>query len=255
MALRICMLMLALLLAGTARADDAAPTEWTGRSAIPLARHDGSIALFGESRIGLGHDLQLGAHAIGLVAPHASLLYRFAHHGRVHGAARLGLAYPYPMLALFTGSGALALLPADRRSPQALMIDLGARLTIDAGRRQWFTVESTVVVAPRFTKPDSTILDFPFFYPRFAALESSAVARLGLTGEGVVAGPVRWVGALDYWFLPVVDRGFAFEQRAGFAVVTRRRLTLELGGRSSYARYPVGLRFHVTPYFDLLVRW
>lgn len=255
MALRALSLAFVLLAAGAVHAQEAPPTEWTGRSAIPLPRHDGSVALFGESRFGLGHDLQLGAHLVGALAPHVSLLYRFAHHGRVHGSARIGLAYPHPLMAMLTGSGTLALLPVDRSPPQTVMVDLGARLTIDAGRGQWLTVESAIVVAPRLTDPDSTLLDFPFLYPRFAASESSPVARLGLTGEGVVAGPIRWVSALEAWFLPVVERGFAFEQRAGLAVVARRRVTAELGGRGSYARYPVGLRFHVTPYVDLRVRW
>lgn len=255
MALRIALLSFVLLLASTSQAQQNAPSEWTGRSAIPLARRDGSVALFGESRFGIGHDLQLGTHVAGLLAPHASLLYRFAHHGRLHGAARVGIAYPYPLMELLTGSGSLALLPVDRKPPQALMFDLGARLSVEAGRGQWITAESALVVSPRLTDPDSTVLDFPFFYPRFASLESTIVARLGLTAEGVVSGPFRWVASLEYWFVPLIDRGFAFEQRGGLAWFAQRRLSLELGGRGSYARYPVGLRFHITPYFDLRVRW
>lgn len=249
------LLLLVLLHASAASAQREAPTEWTGRSAVPLARGDGTVALFAESRFGLGHDLQLGAHVAGLLAPHAALMYRFAHHGRFHGSARVGLAYPHPLMEMLRGSGSLALLPVDRGVPEALMIDLGARLSVEAGDGQWLTFESALVVAPRFTRPDSTVLDFPFLYPRFAAIESKVAARLALTGEGVVAGPFRWVAGVEAFILPVVERGFALEPRAGLAWFARRRASLELGGRGSYARYPVGLRFHATPYFDVRVRW
>jgi len=229
--------------------------EWTGLAAIPLTRHHGSLALVGESRFGIGHDVQIGTHAMGVLAPHASLLWRFAHRGRWNAAGRLGFAYPYPMMRVLTGHGTGALLPVDREPSQAVMLDLAARLTMEIGRGQLVTLESALVVAPRFTNADSAPLDFPFLYPRFAALEAPLVARFRGTGEGIVHGPFRWVASLEYWQLPVTHGGFALEERAALAWVARRRATLELGGRGSYARYPVGLRFHVTPYFDVRVRW
>ncbi len=263
MALRSVALVAAVALLGFASpvlADDAAPEEsaradWTGRSARPLARQDGTVALFGESRFGVGHEVQLGTHVMGLVAPHASVLWRFARHRRIDLASRLGLAYPTPMLALFTGEGTGALLPGDTKPPQTLMLDAGLRLSVALARAELVTFEAALVVAPRFTRTGSPVLDFPFLYPRLAAIDAPAVARLGATFEGIVAGPFRWVLSAEQWFLPVVPRGFAFEPRAGLAWASRRRVTLELGGRGSLARYPVGVRWHATPYADLRVSW
>jgi len=98
-------------------------------------------------------------------------------------------------------------------------------------------------------------LDFPFLYPRFAALYTPVTVRMCATVEGVIHAAFRWVFALDTWILPVVAHGFALEPRAGLAWVAERRVTLELGYRASYARYPVGLRFHNVPYFDVRVRF
>ncbi len=232
-----------------------APDAFSGRTAVPLARGDGSVALLSESRFGLGHDLQIGTHLIGLVAPHVSVLARIAHGRRWHLAVRGCVAYPYPFLALVTGRGALALLPVDRDPAQALLFDLGARASLELGRGQWVTFEAAVAAAARFGEQDTTLLDFPFLYPRLAALEGRPTVRLAATAEGRIHGGFRWVLALEYSLLTVVERGFALEQRAGLAWFARRRIGLQLGGRGSFARYEIGTRFHVTPYADLEVRF
>jgi hypothetical protein len=237
-------------------ATPAAGVDWTGRSALPQARAHGEIALLGESRVGLGYELQLGFHVAGWAAlsPHASLLYRFLQRRGFHAAGRLGIAYPWPTLDLLTGTGAGALLPADTTPSQTLLLDPGVRVSRALPRAQLLTLEAGLTCAAKFTHTDSPLLDFPFLYPRFAALHTPATVRFSGTAEGVVVTAYRWVGSLDTWILPVVKRGFALEPRLGLAWAARRRVTLELGYRASYARYPVGLRFHNTPYFDLRVR-
>jgi hypothetical protein len=264
---RIVLVMLVVLASAGARAQgtETSPgasspppaSDWTGRSAIVQPRAHGQVALFGESRIGVGHALQVGAHVAGLLAltPHAALLYRFLERRGLHAAARLGLAYPWPTLWLLTGKGAGALLPADTKPAQTLLWDLGARGSLELPRGQLVTLEAALVVAAKFTHTRSPLLDFPFLYPRFAALHTPVTARLSANAEGVIVAGFRWVGALDAWILPVVKHGFALEPRAGLAWSAQRRVTLELGGRGSYARYPVGLRFHSTPYFDVRVRF
>lgn len=233
------------------------PSDWSGRSAITQPLAHGQIALFGESRIGVGRELQLGLHVAGFaaLAPNTSLLYRFLHHGAWHASARLGVAYPRPTLSLLTGTGAGALLPADTTPPQALLFDSGMRGSLELPRTQLLTFEGALTLATKFTHTQSPLLDFPFLYPRFAALHTPVTIRFAVTGEGVIMAAFRWVGAVETWILPVVERGFAIEPRLGLAWVAKRRVTLEVGNRASYARYPVGVRFHDTPYFDLRVRF
>lgn len=258
---RVALALMLLLSCARARAQDreeapqALSSDWTGRSALVAVRAHGQVALFAESRVGLGHELQLGAHLAGLgaLAPHAALLYRFLQRGPWHAGARLGIAYPWPMLWLLTGEGAGALLPGDTTPQQALLWDIGARGSLALPHAQLLTLEAALVVASKWQETSSPLLDFPFLYPRFAALHAPLTARLRATGEGVVAAAFRWVGALDAWILPVDKRGFALEPRLGLGWVSRRRVSLELGFRGSYARYPVGLRFHSTPYFDVRV--
>jgi hypothetical protein len=231
--------------------------DWTGRSAITQPFAHGQIALLSESRVGVYKDLQLGFHVAGWLAltPHAALLYRFLQQRGMHISLRLGLAYPSPTLSLLSGKGAGALLPADTKPEQALLFDPGLRASIELPRAQLLTFEAALPFAAKFTHTSSPLLDFPFLYPRFAALDSLLTARLTGTVEGVIAARFRWVGALDSWILPVVKRGFALEPRLGLGWQAKRWVTLELGYRASYARYPVGLRFHNIPYFDLRVRW
>jgi hypothetical protein len=237
--------------------DLAIGSDWTGRSALPQPRARGEIALLGESRVGIGHELQVGFHVAGwaALAPHASLLYRFLQRRGFHAAGRLGLAYPFPTLTLLTGTGAGALLPADTTPSQALLLDPGVRASRALPRAQLLTLEAALTFAAKFSHTSSPLLDFPFLYPRFAALHTPATVRFSATAEGVVRAAFRWIGSLDAWILPVVTRGFALEPRLGLAWAARRRVTLELGYRASYARYPVGLRFHNTPYLDLRVRF
>ncbi len=238
-------------------AAEALSADWTGQSARIEPRAHGQIALLGESRIGVGHSLQVGFHVAGLAAltPHASLLYRFFERRGLHVAARLGVAYPWPTLWLLTGEGAGALLPGDTKPAHALFWDLGGRASLELPRQQLITFEAALVVASKFREGTAPVLDFPFLYPRFAPLDAPLTVRLAPRAEGVIAGAFRWVGALDIWIVPVVKRGFALEPRAGLAWVSLRRVSLELGYRASYARYPVGLRFHGVPYFDVRVRF
>ena len=229
--------------------------QWTGMSAIPVRARHGEVAFLAESRFGVARDVQLGTYVAGLVAPQVTAMGRVLERGGFHVSLRGGLMYPTPFLALVTGSGSGALLPADTTPPQALRIEAGVRATYEWPRRQLLTLAIAGFVAPRFTHTDSPVLDFPFLYPRFAALDCNGTARFTLTGEGVVAGPFRWVASLDTWVLPVVHHGFALEPRAGLAWVAKRRVTLELGYRGTWARYPAGLSYQNAPYADVRVRF
>jgi hypothetical protein len=262
--LLVCALVLSLCGGAHAEAPPlvvpvAAPplSDWSGRSALVQPRAHGQVALFAESRVGVGHALQVGLHVAGwaALAPHASLLYRFLQRGAYHVSARLGVAYPSPTLALLSGTGAGALLPEDTTPSQALLFDPGVRGSVELPHSQLITLEVALPFAAKFTHGDSPLLDFPFLYPRFAALHTPVTVRLCATAEGLIAGAFRWVAALDTWIVPVVEHGFALEPRAGLGWLAQRRATLELGYRASYARYPVGLRFHNTPYFDVRVRF
>jgi hypothetical protein len=260
----VCALLVVLSVARTAHAEDQRTgasllpaADWTGQSALIMPRAHAELALFGESRIGLGRELSLGVHVAGLAAlsPHAALLYRFWQQRGLHLGARLGLAYPWPTLWLLTGEGAGALLPGDTTPAQALLWDLGARGSLELPRAQLLTLEAALVVAAKFNETSSPLLDFPFLYPRFAALHAPVTARFSASAEGVIVAGLRWVGGLQAWILPVVKHGFALEPRAGLGWVAPRNVSVELGFRGSYARYPVGLRFHATPTFDVRVRF
>lgn len=260
--IRVALTLLLLLVCSHSRAEpplpaETLPADWSGQSARVEPRGHGQVTLLSESRIGVGHALQVGFHVASLAAltPHAALLYRFLERSGLHVAARLGVAYPWPTLRLLTGEGAGALLPADTKPAHALLWDLAGRASLELPRQQLITIEAALVVASKFREGTAPVLDFPFLYPRLAPLDAPLTARFAQRVEGVVAGAFRWLGALETWIVPVVKRGFALEPRAGLAWVSARRVSLELGYRGSYARYPVGLRFHGVPYFDVRVRF
>jgi hypothetical protein len=247
-----CLAALALtIVAVRARADaldlprprlaDEAPADWTGRSAHVAPPFHGQAALLAESRLGVGRDLQLGVHLAGLLGPHASVLYGAHSRNGLHISPRLGLAYPAPLYALLSGKGAFALLPANTTPPQVLLFDPGVRASLELPRGQLVSVEVALTLRARFSHGSAPVLDFPFLYPRFAAVHTPITARFGATAEGRVLAGLRWAGSIDAFSLPVVHRGFALEPRLAAAWAFPRRVTLELGERVSYARYPVAL--------------
>jgi hypothetical protein len=158
-------------------------------------------------------------------------------------------------LNLISKEGAGGLLPATTDVPQALELEADGVVSFRFHERQLASLTAGVAVAPRGESSDFPLLDFPLLYPRFAPLYSWGVPRFELYVEGhVIEGLYYGAGIRTYLlFLDEVEGEYAFEQVLAPEYRFGERFAVELGVRTSLARYPVGTRLHWLPYFDLVL--
>jgi len=244
--------------AGPARATsdaDAAPL-WSSQGAYTLPAGRWELALIAPSRYGLADGVELAVQPIVFfVLPHAELKLRWLERGAVTLALRPRVSYPTPFLAFVSREGAGGLLPATTDPPFALLLEADAIASYRLAPEHAANARLGLAVAPRSSSDALPLLDFPFLYPRFAALYTSAVPRLALGVEGRLLGSCFYTVDAIAYLLPLdeVDAGYAFEPSGELEYRFGERVALDAGLRASVARYPVGTRFHYLPYLDVKV--
>jgi hypothetical protein len=221
---------------------------------VPQGRYE--VALLASSRYGLRDNLELAWQPLSFFfLPQAELKFRFGELSRFAFAARGRLAYLTPFLQTLAKSGALGLLPANTHVPQAVELDTD-------GLASWlFTDQHTAsvwvgfAVAPHGASDDLPLLDFPFLYPRFAPLYATIVPRGGIAFDGKIVGPLFYEVDLRAYLLALAEVQGAFAVEQGLSVEYRfgSHLAVELALRTSYARYPIGIRTHFLPFADLKI--
>ncbi|MDH5493510.1 MAG: hypothetical protein OEY14_16265 [Myxococcales bacterium] len=218
--------------------------------AMPAGRAE--LGLWGPLRVGLMDELQLDVQPlIFLAMPHARLRWQLLDTPRWSASLEPGLTYPTVLLGLLSREGTLGLLPHDAEPPQALMIQLGAALSLSHGGGRVSTLRAGLEVAPRGGSKRFPVLDFPFLYPRFAALHAPLVAQLEARSEGRIAGRFDYGASATLFLLPSIGGGWAFEQGASARWRISDRFALSAGYRLTLAAYPVGIRLHVLPLLEL----
>ncbi len=226
-----------------------APTN--GALTVPEGRYE--LGLFSLTRYGLGSELEIASvPQVFFLFPQAELKYRFLTREQAALALRGRLAYPTAFLQAFSKSGALGLLPATTKPPQAIGIEAELIGSWLFASQQVASAWLGVAVAPHESSEDLPLLDFPFLYPRFAPLYTTAVPRAGLTLDGHIAGSAYFgVDLRGYVFsLDEVDGAFALEQGSSLEYRFGDSFAVEFALRTSLARYPIGVRLHFLPYLD-----
>lgn len=256
---------LASAVATSAQAEEAEPSSfaelrrWSGPSALTLPRGRVELGLVGSSRYGLSDRLELGVHPLWFfVLPHAEAKFRFFELPRLALATRGRVSYPTFFLGLVSREGSGGLLPKTSEPPVALLFEADAIVTGELAPGALASLALGLAVAPHtsFTEAELPLLDFPFLYPRFAALYSPIVPRAQLNLESRL-----FLGFhLDVEFrayvmpsLPYVGTALATEQALSLEYRFGERAAVSLGGRIGEAEYPVGQRVHVLPYADVRV--
>lgn len=257
---------LAVPAAGNARADERAEPSsfaelrrWSGPSALTLPEGRVELGLLAVSRYGLSDRVELAVHPIWFFAlPHAEAKFRYFERPRLALAARARLSYPSIFLGLVSREGSGGLLPATSEPPVALMFETDAVVTgeVHAGALASFALGFAVAPHASFTQAELPLLDFPFLYPRFAALYSPIVPRAQLNLESALLLGFH----LDLEFrgylmpsLPYVGTTLAFEQALSLEYRFGERAAVSLGVRIGEAEYPIGPRVHLLPYADVRV--
>lgn len=249
-----------LLAAATARAGEPEPHQrWSGNHAPTIARGRVELGLLQSSHYGLSDRVEVSLHPLLFFAlPHLEAKALAFSRGPMSLAARGRLAYPTPFLGLVSREGAGGLLPKSSSPPQALQIEGDCLSTLAWADQQLATAWLGLAVAPHasFEPQELPLLDFPFLYPRFAALYSVLVPRGGLVFEGRVVGALFYDVQLSAYLmpdLPDVGTAWALEQAVTLEYRFGDRLALSLGLRASEAKYAYATRFHFLPYVDVRV--
>lgn len=201
--------------------------------------------------------LELRLHpALFWVLPHAEVKLRWLDAGRWQLSSSHRLAYPTLFLSLVSREGSGGLLPATTDVPHSLLIDTDVLGSVEWREAQWATLRFGASVAPR-ADGDATLLDFPFLYQRFAALNAPLVPRVAVGLNGDLPWGLGYALELRHYWLPLAD--FPLFDATEYAAKAYLELgsshRISVAGRLSSARLPVGRRSHFLPHLDYEFRF
>lgn len=237
---------------------------WSGKHALVIPDRRLELGLFGSSHYGW-RGLEFSLHPIWFFAlPHAEMKAQTGAVGeRSLSAVQLRLSYPTAFLELVAREGAGGLLPPNSSPPQALQVELDYLLTtfagpLSRGYRHMATVSvgAALAVSGSFTPRELPLLDFPFAYPRLAAVYTGGVPRFAVHFEGPLLQKLHYEVSATYYAmpdLPDVSAPFALEPTGQVEYRFTDQVAVSLGVRTSVAKYPYGTRFHALPYADVRV--
>lgn len=237
---------------------------WSGKHALVIPERRLELGLFGSSHYGW-RGLEFSLHPIWFFAlPHVEMKVQTGAVGvQSLSAMQLRLSYPTAFLKLIAREGAGGLLPNTSSPPQTVQLEFDYLLTafsgpLSGGYRHMATVSvgAAVAVSGSFTPRELPLLDFPFAYPRLAAVYAGGVPRFALHFEGPLLHKLHYELSATYYALPDlpdVSAPFALEPAGQFEYRFNDQVAVSLGIRTSVAKYPYGTRFHALPYADVRV--
>jgi hypothetical protein len=244
-------LLVACFLAQEVRA--ASRVEWSDGTARTLEPGRLEVGLFAPARLGVGEGFELAAHPLLFaVFPALELTTRWLDREVVF-ATRQRLSYPTRFIDVVSREGALGLLPDETEPPILIGLDVEAVVSTAWTGPHWVTALGGVAVAPRLAGEEPPVLDFPFLYTRFAAVNAPAVPRFAAAFSGPIAGRFHYASELRVVLIPLEPFSAAVETDVQLRYRPGRRVQLKLGLRREHVRYPVGFRTHALPYADIAV--
>lgn len=244
------------LLAHSPARAEAPSSHWLDHSALTLAPKRLEVGLFSQSAYAINDRVQISTHPLWFFAlPQAHAKVRWATNGCLYFSTSHSLEYPWPFLRLVTKEGTGGLLPPTDPPPQSLLIENAGLLSARLAPGHWLTAELGFSVGPRTKTP--VLLDFPFLYQRFAALNSAIVPHAAVSANGPVAGAFDYMVYSRYsrLFLPDTPGAFAWESEVELGWSVTPRVRVGASARGEVARFPVGLRWHWFPLADVRIAW
>lgn len=209
-----------------------------------------------NAHYGVNRRLELALHPVMLFAlPHLELKATAFEEAYFTLGVQSRWSYPTGFLSLVSREGSGGLLPKTSRPPFAIQIEGDVIASLRFASRHELSARLGLAVAPhaRFTPEELPLLDFPFLYPRFAAIYTPLVPRAELDFEGALLPRCFYrLGALAFVMpaLPDVGTAYAVETLATFEYRVSQHVALSLGVRGSHAKYAIGTRWHTLPFID-----
>jgi hypothetical protein len=245
-------LLVVTSLAAPLRAEDT----WSGNHARPIPEHRLELGLLQNAHYGLTRRLELALQPLWFfVLPHLEAKALVSEGGPFSISVRTRWAYPTLFLGLVSKEGAGGLLPKTSSPPQALQIEGELLGSWDFAPAQVASAALGMAVAPHasFTAQELPLLDFPFLYPRFAALYAVLVPRAALYLDGRIWRGLHYEATVLGFLmpeLPDVGTACAVEEASALEYRFGDRAAVSLGVRLSEAKYAYGTLFHYLPYAD-----
>lgn len=244
------------LLAQSARPVSAAPArhaEWSSPSALTVQPGRWELGVLSESSWGASERLELRLHPLLFWAlPHAELKVRWGNAGPLYLSSVHRLSFPTPLLSLVSREGSGGLLPPDSDVPVAALVDGDVLGSFEWRPGHLLSARLGAQLAVGHVSEDAVVLDFPFLYQRLAGLYAPIVPRASLVASGRLTHRLGYELEARHYVIPLSDYDTfqASELSGAVSIFLGSSHRLELGGRLSSARLPVGRREHFLPHVD-----
>lgn len=251
--------------AGAAQAAGAQPpgtelprhTHWANGTALTTQAGQVQLGVLSESSYAYSSRVELRLHPLAfLVLPHAEVKLRWPALGDWELSSVHRISYPTVFLSLISRAGTGGLLPPTDDTPQAVLLDNSALASKEWKPGHWLTAKVGIMVATPGSDT-GTVLDFPFLYPRLAALHAPWVSHATANATG--AFNKHWGYDLEgtlYW-LPFAEKRArqALEIQGNLHWRVNTHHQLSIGARRSRAQYEIGWRSHFLPQLDYRMVW
>ena len=249
-----------LAVASSSGAQEGVASEpWSSASARSVPRGRWEFGLFQNAHYGATRNVELALQpAMLFVMPHLEVKVAAPISPKLTLAAHGRWSFPTSFLAFVSREGSGGLLPKTSRPPFAVQIEGDFVASYQVARWHEISARVGLAVAPhdRFTANELPLLDFPFLYPRFAAVYTPVVPRMAVDAEGaVVARCFYHLGVTGFYMPELPDVGDAWAIEALLAAEYRpsEHFAVSLGARLSDAKYAIGVRRHTLPFVDVRV--
>lgn len=251
----------ALLCASTSSNGVASPTPseqperhstWSNSTALTPATGRVELGVFSESSWALTPRIELRLHPIAfLVFPHVETKLRWVDAGQWQLSSLHRLSYPTPFVMTISREGSGGLLPLNTDPPQALLISNHFLGSLEWRPHQWATVQAGASVSTA-TMGSVPVVDFPFLYPRLAALHAPLVPTLAANFTGEFATQLGYELELLHTWLWVDSAPLRHSTEIYGALHWRPNADhqMSVGGRFSRAEFPIGWRSYFLPHID-----
>jgi len=226
-------------------------------SAYTLPQGRWETGVFQALRYGCSPDLEISLHPVWFfILPNGSVKWSHGVHRGWQISSRHGFFCPTWTLRLIAKKGIAGILSPEFEVP--FLLGLNQQLLLSkAVAAQWtVTWNGGIGVGLKSGSLDSrTTIDLPVIYPRMSMFYHRYHFYTGVDLAGPAVKRWRWLAAVQLFFCPQDQAGFAFEHKGLLLWSRSSRFQLCGGYKLIYGEYPFGHQWHLLPVLDVQWGW